>query len=163
MTFYVIIRGYAGVGKSTVAKRLAQAFRGHYISIDKVLSDNGLDKIEGECISEENFRKANEILLPEAISHLGAGEPVVIDGNFYHRSQLEHLTMNIPYKPYIFTLKANIEDCIRRDNEREEKDRIGEDAIRAVCSLVERFDAGKVIDTTGKTANDIVEEILLNL
>lgn len=47
---------------------------------------------------------------------------------------------------HIFTLKAPVEVCIERDKNRAET--YGEDAARAVHSLVSRFDYGMVIDAT---------------
>jgi len=161
MTFYIIIRGYVGIGKTTVARRLAEGFKGDYVSIDRVLEDNELDRIEGGCIPEKNFIKANDLIAQFANSELNAGKPVVIEGDFYHKYILNDLTDKIRFKSYIFTLKADLEDCISRDKKREKG--IGEEGIRAVAELTERFDAGKVIDATGKTPDDTISEILMSL
>jgi len=67
MSYYIIIRGALGIGKSTIARKLSRILNAGYISIDKVLEENGLDKVEpdAECIPAKNFILADEIILPE--------------------------------------------------------------------------------------------------
>ena len=57
---FVIIRGPAGVGKSTIAKAIAKKLGALYISFDEILSKHNLDIIEGDGISAENFVRGNE-------------------------------------------------------------------------------------------------------
>ncbi len=161
MSYCIIIRGPLGSGKTTVAKALARRLDGAYISIDELLAENGLDQVEGECIPVENFVKANELVLPEVKASLDAGDMVVFDGNFYHQGQIEHLIQNLPGTCYAFTLKAPFETCIARDRQR---DRVyGEGAAAAVHHLVSRFDYGVNLDTDGKTAAQVVGDILAHL
>jgi len=47
MSYFIIIRGPAGVGKTTIAKKLAARLGETYISFDKIMREKGLDKIEG--------------------------------------------------------------------------------------------------------------------
>ena len=56
MGFYIIIRGPAGVGKTTVSKKLAEIYNGHYISIDKIKSERGLKHSEKEKLDLENIK-----------------------------------------------------------------------------------------------------------
>jgi len=158
MTYYVIIRGPAGVGKTTVADQVAKAINGEHISVDKVLDENKLteDKEEG-YISQKSFLKANEIVLPKVLEVLKS-KPVVFDGNFYWKSQVEDLVAKLDYSGYVFTLKAHCDDCIVRDKSRSKA--IGEDAIRAVYKAVARFDHGTNIDTANKTSETVVKEII---
>ena len=151
---YIIIRGPLGIGKTTIAKKLAEKLKAEYISIDEILHENDLDKIEGECIPLNNFIKANEIALPQ----IEKGKTYIIDGNFYHKEQLEHLLKNLPGKHYVFTLKAPVEACIERDAQREKT--YGEEAARAVHCLVLRFDYGIIIDTESKSAEEVTEELI---
>ena len=67
MNYYIIIRGPLGIGKSTIAISLAKELNAEHISMDKVLEENGLDKVEpdAECIPAKNFILADEIILPE--------------------------------------------------------------------------------------------------
>ena len=159
MGYYIIIRGHAGAGKTTIAKAVAKRLGALYISVDKILKDHGLDVIEYDCISERNFERANEIALKEAVPALEKGGTVVFDGNFYHLSQLKHLKRNLPHRHMVFMLKASLEECVKRDRERAQG-KIGEDAIRAVYGLVESVQEGEHIETGGKTEQQVEEKIV---
>ena len=88
----ITIGGRAGSGKSTVAKMVSEKIGGIYISVDEVLDQNGLDKaVEGEGIPLSNFLKANEIIAVEAKQANDQGKSVVVDGNFYHKEQIDQL------------------------------------------------------------------------
>ena len=147
------------MGKSTIAKKLAKKFNGEYIDIDKVLNENGLDKIDAdaECIPADNFIKADDLFLPKVKEKLHKGQQVIFDACFYHRTHLEHLIRNLPFPHYVFTLKAPVDICIKRDSGRGKAH--GEDAARAVHYLVSRFDYGTVVDTGNKTADETLREI----
>ncbi len=158
--YFIVIRGPLGIGKTTVAKRLAAKLKGEYISIDKILEKNKLDKVTGSHIPLKNFLRANEIILPKA-SKLLEKKVVVFDGNFYLKKQLQHLLRGLKSKHYVFTLRAPLTTCIERDSKRE---RIyGKGATKAVYNLVEKFDYGTVIETYGKKSNSVVKEILNKL
>ncbi len=158
MKYYLIIRGPLGIGKTTVAKKLAARLRAIYISIDSVLEENDLDKVKGKWIPVKNFIKTNNIALPKANGALARGKIVIFDGNFYRKKQLQHLIQSLKAPHYLFTLKAPLDICIRRDSGR--KKRYGKDATAAVYNLVEKFDYGIVIDTKNKTARKVTEEIM---
>lgn len=155
MSYFIIIRGPLGCGKSTVAQELAKRLNGEYISVDDILEKHGLDKVgpDAECIPAENFIKANEIVLPDVKKRLAAGQIVIFDGNFYHKEPIEHLIKNLPYPHHVFTLKAPLEVCIERDRNRAKT--LGPDATRAVWILVSRFDYGTAID-----ASDSLDETI---
>lgn len=159
MVYYVIIRGPLGVGKSTIAERMAKILDAEYVAVDKVLEKHGLDKVDAkaECIPAKNFIKANKILLPKIKDKLKKGKIVIFDACFYHKEHIEHLTQNLPYQYYAFTLKAPVEVCVERDSKR--KKTYEKDAAAAVHYLVSRFDYGIVIDTNKKTAEQTVKEI----
>jgi len=159
MSYFVIIRGPLGCGKSTIAESLAKILDAEYVSIDKVLKENGLDKVspDAECIPAANFIRANELVLPTIKKHLQHGKNVIFDACFYHKEPIDHLIQNLPYDHYVFTLKAPVEVCIERDRKRGKTH--GEDAARAVHSLVSRFDYGTIIDVT-KPLDNVVQEIL---
>lgn len=131
-----------------------------YVSVDTVLAENGLDVVgdEDECIPVENFVRCNELIAPQAVSALAGGVSVVFDGNFYHEGQINHLLETVPGEHYVFTLQAPLDVCIIRDSQRALV--YGEDAAAAVHYLVSRVDYGTSIDTTGKTAEDVLEEII---
>lgn len=153
MSNVIVIRGPLGVGKSTVAQELAHQLNASYISIDRILEELDLDKVEGECIPLKNFLAANDHILP-AIEN---NSNTIIDGNFYHKEQLDHLIENVPTCS-VFTLKAPLDVCLDRDSKRESP--YGKDATEAVHNLVSRFDFGTIIQTEDKSAADVVQEIL---
>jgi len=157
--YFVVIRGPLGVGKSTIAVNLAEILKGRYISIDKTLEQMGLDKVEGESIPAKNFINAQEEVMPVIKDSLERGEPVIIDGCFYHAEQIEHLANNLDYKNYVFSLKSDLDVCIERDKKR--GDSHGEDAAKAVYELVSRLDIGTVIENKNieQTLKKIQEEI----
>lgn len=154
----ILIRGALGVGKTTVAKDVAKKLNAEYFSIDRILEELQLDKSDGECIPAKNFIAAQEHTLPQIKASLTNGRSVVIDGNFYHKEQIEFFNQHFKTNVRIFTLHAPVEVCIERDSKR--KKPYGEDAARAVHSLVSRFDAGVVIDTTNKSILEVVQEIV---
>jgi tRNA uridine 5-carbamoylmethylation protein Kti12 len=164
MVKIVIIRGPLAVGKSTIAKMVAKQIKGKYYSVDDVLAEHQLDVIpEGEpCIPEKNFIKAANLIMPDIKVKLAEGVSVVIDGNFYHKGQVEHLQKELSgYKFSIFTLKAPVELCIERDSRRVSPH--GKWAAIAVHTLVSKFDLGKVIGNFGTDAQEVVKKIMLEL
>ena len=156
---FVIIRGPAAVGKSTIAKIVAERIGALYISVDDILSKHNLDTIEKDGISVNNFIKGNEIAL-DIIKQLKP-KVIVIDGCFYREGQMEHLLKNLKGKHFIFTLKAKVDECISRNLKRTRP--MPKDAIYDVFKLVSKKDYGIIIDTSGKTINQVIEEILSHL
>lgn len=146
MSKIIIIRGPLGVGKSTISKKLAEELDAEYLSVDEVLSENGLDKIDFEigCIPEKNFIKVNEIIYPTILKNINKNKPIIIDGNFYHKKVLENFLSNFNKQEIIvFTLKASKNTCVKRDAQR--KNPHGATATIAVYDLVSKFDYGKII------------------
>lgn len=161
MSYYIIIRGPLGCGKSTVAKKLAEKLNAEYFEIDRILDENNLTKdTEDGYISQKSFVKANEIAVSKAKNFLEKDKPVVFDGNFYWKSQVDDLIKRLNFPRYIFTLKAPLEICIERDREREKTH--GEAAVRAVYKKSTAFDYGISIDVT-KSLDEAVDEIISHL
>ncbi|MBI2661984.1 AAA family ATPase [Candidatus Woesearchaeota archaeon] len=161
MSYFIIIRGPLGIGKSSVAKELSEILNAEYISIDSIIEELGLDKVPEteECIPAKNFIKAEEYVLLKVKKRLDDGKIIVFDGNFYHKEQIEHLLNNLwDYEHYIFTLKASLKVCIERDKQRTKL--YGILAATAVHNLVSRFDYGIIINTENKNLLQVVEEIL---
>lgn len=161
MGYYIIIRGPAASGKSTIAKRLAKELDAYYIDFDSILARHNLDKIEGDGISTENFVRGNEIIMDEIIEMLEKGRVVVIDACLYRKGHIGHLTKNLPYKHYIFSLKASLEECIRRNRSRGKG--MTKKDVRDVFVLVSRLDVGIPIITEGRSVDDVVSEIKSHL
>ena len=158
MSYYLIIRGPLGCGKSTIAEKLSEILNAKYIAVDEVLDEHNLtkDKEEG-YISQKSFLKANEIVVPLAKEFLDKGVPVILDGNFYWKSQIDDLINKLDYTHYVFTLKAPLEVCIERDSKRGKTH--GVDAAKEVYKKSTEFDYGTVIDIT-KSLDGATEEIL---
>ncbi|MDD4111128.1 MAG: hypothetical protein PHS54_06275 [Clostridia bacterium] len=97
------------------------------------------------------------MIINQVKEKLESGQIVIMDGCFYHKEQLEDLEKSLPYEHFVFDLKATVEECIARDKGRKS---IGEDAIRAVHSMVSEFDYGIAINTGGKTVEGVVEGVL---
>lgn len=76
------------------------------------------DYIHGDkWIPLNKFLKADRIVLPK-FKNILKEKNLVIDGNFYHKKQIEDLVKNLKFKHFTFTLKADLEECIKRDKER---------------------------------------------
>ena len=158
MTFFVIIRGPLGCGKTTVAKRLSKNINAKYFSVDQVLEEKNLDKDwEQGYISQKSFKKANEIMVELTKKILERGNPVVFDGNFYWKSQIKDLINRLDFKNYIFTLNAPLKVCINRDKKRDKT--YGEKAVREVYKKSTEFDYGIKIDVT-RPVKECIDEIL---
>lgn len=91
MEYCIIIRGPAGVGKTTIAKELARNLDADYFSFDEIMEANKLDTIIGDGIPSKNFVKANEIVL-DLIKNK---DRVILDGCFYRKEQIDHLLHKI--------------------------------------------------------------------
>lgn len=161
MSFYIIIRGPLGCGKSTISKKLSTAFNAEHISVDRVLDKHGLteDKEDG-YISQASFKRANEIIVPKAKQLLESGKSIIFDGNFYWKSQINDLIQRLDYPHYVFTLKVPLELCIARDYGRVNTH--GKDAAEAVYNKSTAFDYGMPIDATG-SINEAVKSILVHV
>lgn len=149
MSYFVIIRGPLGSGKSTLSEKLGEKFGAKLIHVDEVIDKHGLDQIPdgAPCIPANNFIQVNEIVLPDVKAALANNQTVIFDACFYHQEVIEHVFKQISYPGYVFTLKAPVELCIQRDKERSKT--YGEDSARAVYSLVSQFDYGTSVDVTG--------------
>jgi len=157
MAFYIVIRGPLGVGKSTVASRLAKEVGAKHMSIDSILYECDLEEWEGGYLSEKSFLGANEFAVKRARGFLDTGTPVIFDGNFYWKSQIEDLLGQLDYPHYVFTLKAPLSVCIERDSQRNNP--YGSESARDVYAKSIEFDYGIDLDAT-RPIETVVGEIL---
>lgn len=157
MSYYIIIRGPAGIGKTTISKKLQEKLDAVCFSFDDILKKHQLEISDGQGISKESFLKANELVADDAKKEIEEGKVVIFDGCFYHKDQLENLITLLPFKHFVFDLKASLDQCIERDKGRKS---IGKDSIRAVHKMVSEFNYGTPIKTEGKTVEDVVTELL---
>ena len=100
MSYYIIIRGPLGCGKSTISEELSKRINGKHIAIDRIVDDPKLITREKEAgyVSQKNFLQANEIAIQEILPLLKQGTPIVFDGNFYWKSQIDDLINSLPFK-----------------------------------------------------------------
>ena len=165
MSFYVVIRGPLGAGKSVVSHRLAEAIRASYISVDVILEAENLEQWDEDkgCISEESFLRANRFIGTRAQASLHGGIPAVIDGNFYWRSAIEDLLFRLPFPHLVVTLRAPLSVCIARDARRDPSH--GREATRQVYARTTSFEYGTTVDATvaiGSVVSSILKELRRN-
>ena len=154
MEYCIIIRGSAGVGKTTIAKELARNLNADYFSFDEIMETNKLDTIVGDGIPSKNFVKANKLIL----DLIRNKKRVVLDGCFYRKKQINNLLNNLKTKVHIFTLNADITECSERNKTRINP--LADEDIKQVHNLVSRIKIGIMINTVGKSIKQIVSEIL---
>lgn len=154
MSYCIIIRGPAGVGKTTISKELSNCIGADYISFDEIMNLNKLDTIVGDGIPSENFVKANEIV----IDMIKDKTKVVFDGCFYRKEQIDHLLKNIKSEVIIFTLDATLDECLKRNKYR--TNALSDENIKQVYLLVAEIKIGISINTFGKTSKQVVLELL---
>jgi cytidylate kinase len=140
MSYYIIVRGPLGSGKTTVSRRVAKILRARYISIDRILDEQ--DLWYSGRLSE--FLRVNALAARQARRELTRGTPVVFDGNFYWKTQLADLTGRLKFPHRVFTLKVPLPVCIERDSHRNPPH--GRKAAEQVFSRSTRFEAGIGID-----------------
>jgi len=163
MTCAIIIRGPAGVGKTTIGEILNKKLNALFINYDKELKKRKLNYVQGEkCVPESNFFTVNKKVMNEINNALNNNFYVIIEQNFYHKTCLIDLAEKIKGEVFVFTLNADVGECIKRDKTRKG---IGEEAIKAVHKLSTSFKHGIEINTKRKNAKQIAEEIIsyLNL
>ncbi len=134
MSYFLVVRGPLGAGKTTVARALAAAIGAEVVAIDDIL-----DREAWDGGSEELFLRANVIAAEEARPALERGVPVVFDGNFYWQRALDDLARRLPFPHTTFTLDVPIDVCRERDRRRPHS--YGEEGVRAVyakCARVRR-------------------------
>jgi broad-specificity NMP kinase len=159
VSYYVLIRGPAGVGKSTIGALLASKIGASIIHFDKVLEELGMNEVvDDKWIPLDRFLKADDVALPRVIKELKSGRKVVLDGNFYHKEQIEDIVGKLEFPHVAFTLKADLKECVKRDKTR--KNTLGERNTEAVFRLVSTFDYGNVIRTDNKTPGEVVDDIV---
>ena len=154
MEYCIIIRGPAGVGKTTIAKELARNLNADYFSFDEIMETNKLDTIVGDGIPSKNFVKANIIIL----DLIRNKKRVVLDGCFYRKKQINNLLNNLKTKVHIFTLNADITECSEKNKTRINS--LADEDIKQVHNLVSIIKIGIMINTVGKSIKQIVSEIL---
>lgn len=154
MSFYIILRGSAGSGKTTIAKELAKIYSAEHILIDKIKRNLGLKHSESEKL------EANKEVVKQTRKYLDQGKIVILDEVLYYESQLLELE-KIPYKNYIFSLKAPLDICLKRNRIRRAKKqrKMSDENVILVHKLVSQLKKGIKINAYGKDVDETVSEI----
>ncbi|MBI4020962.1 MAG: AAA family ATPase [Candidatus Aenigmarchaeota archaeon] len=155
--YYLIIRGPAASGKTAVASRLGKLLDAHVVHFDTVLADHGLDRIVGEGIPAENFIAGDLLLLEDVKRRLLRGRVVIIEACFYRPTHLDHLIRSLPFRHQVFSLRASLDTCIRRNRKR--KTSLTPKDVADVYRLAAAFDAGIPIETEGRTVAEVADDI----
>ena len=140
MSYYIVVRGPLGVGKTTISAALAKTVGAVVVSIDQIADQ------EWDGGSVRLYVKANRLAAKRARNLLAHGTPVVFDGCFYWKTQITDLERRLPCPHEVFTLRAPLSVCIERDSGR--KVVFGTEAAEQVYRKVTRFEYGVAIDAT---------------
>ncbi len=152
----IVIRGPLAVGKTTIAKLLAEKINAEYISLDEIMKNNNLEEKDG--IPVENFLKANEIIL-KTVSN--SKNSFIIDGCFYYQEQIDDLKKKFKNNIVFFSLISSLEKCIARDSQREKV--YGKDSAKYVHMITTKIKEGYEIDNTDLSINETLDEIIYKL
>jgi adenylate kinase family enzyme len=155
VSFFAVVRGPLGAGKTTVARALAISIGGSYISIDALL-----ERYAWDGGSEALFLRTNEDAAHEARSSLDRRTPAVFDGNFYWPSTIADLERRLPYPHVVYSLHVPLAECVERDRGRVLS--YGEEATREVYEKVGPIPGEMPVDGT-RAAEEVVTEILSDL
>jgi adenylate kinase family enzyme len=155
VSYFAVVRGPLGAGKTTVARALASEIGAVYVEIDSLL-----ERYEWDGGSEALFLRTNEDAARAARPSLDRGRPAVFDGNFYWRSAVDDLGRRLPFPHVVYALRVPLDLCIARDRARELA--YGEEATRAVFAKVGPIPGEVPVDGTRELAR-IVEEIRADL
>jgi adenylate kinase family enzyme len=158
MSYYVVLRGPLGVGKTTISARLSDQLGADHILIDRILEEEGLEEWDEDRISLKSFLRANEFVVARVRGALKRHSPSIVDGCFYWKEQLDDLVEKLHAPHYVFSLVAPLEVCVERDRTRPlpEKgtgprggDQQGKEAAAAVYQLVSALPYGIEIRADG--------------
>jgi predicted kinase len=141
-----------GVGKSTIAERLARRRGWSVVSIDRILEEP--DGWYSGRLAE--FLRANGRAEALARPLLKRGVPVIFDGNFYWKTQIEDLLRRIDLPHRVFSLTAPLALCVARDGQRPQPH--GAEAARRVYARSTKFSYGIPIDAR-RAPLDVVRQI----
>jgi thymidylate kinase len=164
MSYLLILRGPLGVGKSTVAARLADALGAEVVSVDRLLEDHGLEEWDADRISLRSFLRANDLAVVRAAENRRAERPTLVEGNFYWAEQVDDLIARVGVPSLVVRLEAPFATCLERDAGRPEPpaggvpragNRMGEQAVRDVYAFVAAVDRGIPVDASGTVSTTV--------
>jgi len=139
VTYFVILRGPLGAGKTTVARAFARATGAEVVSVDELLESEPWDGG-----SERLFLKTNRRVAALVRTAARRSRPAVVDGNFYWSRVISDLERRLPLPHLVFELRAPLRLCIERDRHR--PNAYGSTATREVYRKVARVRRGIPLD-----------------
>ena len=96
MSYFIVIRGPAGVGKSIISKELSKKIKSRVYPYDRVMRGFGFNYIPGDkWIPLNKFLKADKLMIPKFKQKLKEGTNLILDGNFYHKEQIDNVISNM--------------------------------------------------------------------
>jgi len=154
----IIIRGPAGIGKSTVGKLLK-----------KKLGDSLLFNIDNICSNMVGGhpKKTKVRYASYELCYLAAKKTptknLIFERLFYDQKDIDYIVKlfsKLKYKVKIITLKASLPKLIKQDSKREGV--LGSEDIKRLHSYFVKSDVkttGKIIEVRNKSAKRIADEI----
>ncbi|MDK2869853.1 MAG: adenylate kinase [Pyrococcus sp.] len=146
----IAITGTPGVGKTTVARKLAEKLGCKYVNLRDFALEKGIGEVKGDELEVE----VDE--LAYFVEKEFKGKNVVLDGHLSHLMPAD----------LVIVLRAHPKTIAERLKERGySKDKIGENVEAELVDviLIEALDEHEnviEVDTTGKTPEEVVNEIL---
>ncbi len=165
-TIVCIITGPSGVGKSTIAKALAENIkRSAYLPADDMrhMIKNGYANpftYKGEAKRQIDLNIKNACLL--ANNFMEAGFNVFIDDVLEEEQNFKNYIKYLRKKPKIFLLLPNKRVLVERDMQRKEEDQMGERALELHNIFLKNKNKRKwhILDTSNHTIEQTKKEIL---
>lgn len=155
---YIIIRGPAGVGKTTLAKKLIAYFNSHKISA-KYFSPGLMRKKHNLGFSMKEKLKADNFLISEARDIIEKGHVAIFDEVYYYPQQMLNFRNKLG-SPIVIHLKAPIGALLERNSKRTGKKKLSEKRMRDVYGLDRRFRNGNVINTHKRNKNQVFRGVV---
>jgi len=149
------------VGKTTIARTLAEMLDADHVAVDDVLVRHRLartDLYSGRLITDYLIA-ADDIMLPQAEEGLKGGKVVIFDHCFYDVDHLDDILQRLQYPHFIFSLHAPVDVCIERNRTRPRS----WGGVRRNHRYVSQLEIGIGIDVGEISAEQAAEQLLSHL
>ena len=155
----IIINGPAGVGKTTVARKLANFgensacihgddFKGYIIKRNLNAVATGLGYKNGATVSSNFINGGYDLVIFE----------YVFENDVHLPKYLNNLDADCPV--FLVTLWADQNTVVKREAQRQERERLGARVLECYSAMQTALDKlGLVIDTTNKSPDEVAEEV----
>lgn len=155
MTKAILLRGPAGVGKSTIGKQLQEQLSGNWANLDVDLFKHMISK-ESSLFRSDT---AHDVTLYFLEKLLQSDVSVVIEEIFKEPFYYQTLKLFEKYNCEVLTvfLTAPADTVVQRDKERAKHK--GEDTIRMLHNEISPLSEKLIIDTSRNTTQETVDQI----